>query len=254
MDNKGIERGCGTRQAGGVYLVTDLSPHGTPLDSFLFDPPVIPIDNDGNVHYPGAVGLHLMRDDRYPLLCHVWDWIGTNYYPTFPDFWEEVHRFGLSRRISVNADFDGLVYGRSQIIGFHALGILQGTKKFYNRLDKEFVEGTRFNKCPHNLDHNKVYQFCIRYLWQLVDQQKGDEDRLHIVPMPRGSGKTGTYFGASVPSWINQYKTKWAPAALFHLPIQRIEIIADPIEGKHEQAIEAVEKSITNMPYLIVSE
>lgn len=249
-----IKRGCGKRVAGGIYIVTELSHNGVPLDAFLFDDPVIPMDDEGNVHYPGAVGLHLMQDTEDPSVSHIWDWIGTNYYPTFPDFWEEVHRFGLSRRMSVNANFDGLVANKSQIIGFHALGILQGSEKFYHKLNEEFVLGTRYETCPHNVEHDKDHPFCVRYLWQLVDMQKGDEDRLHSVPMPRSDGSMGTYKAVSTPSWTKRFKTEWVPAAMFHLPIHRFEIVADPIEGKHEQAIEAVEKSITNLPFIIVTE
>jgi hypothetical protein len=252
MDN--IKRGCGKRVAGGAYIVTELSNKGIPLDAFLFDPPVIPMDDEGNPHYPGAVGLHLMNDVENPSVAHIWDWIGTNYYPTFPDFWEETHKFGLSRRISVNTNFDKLVFGESQIIGFHALGILKGTKKFYHNLDKEFVLGTRYNRCPHNVLHDKDNPFCVRYLWQLVDMQKGDEERLHAVPMPRNDGSTGTYQAVSTPSWVKRFKTEWVPAAMFHLPIHRIEVVADPIGGTHEQAIEAIEKSITNLPLIIVTE
>jgi hypothetical protein len=38
-----VIRGCGTRVAGGIYLVCSLSPNGTPLADFIVDPP-IPLD------------------------------------------------------------------------------------------------------------------------------------------------------------------------------------------------------------------
>ena len=42
-------RGCGVRQPGGAYLVTDLSDSGLPLEHFVLDPPR-PLD-------PVAAGL-----------------------------------------------------------------------------------------------------------------------------------------------------------------------------------------------------
>ncbi|MGC9384207.1 MAG: hypothetical protein ACP5D6_06380 [Kosmotogaceae bacterium] len=251
---KGIKRGCGTRVPGGAYVCVDLSPEGIPIDEFLYDPPKKPIDAQGNVHYPGAVGLHLMQDVFDDDLYHLWDWIGTNYYPFFPDFWEETRRFGLSRRISSNANFDGLQYGKSKIVGFHALGILEGTERFYERLAEEWVVDTSFDayQCKH--DHAEKNKFCVKNLWQLVDNQKGDNERLHEVSLPRSDGSTGSYKAASIPSWINRYKTEWVPAAMFVLPIHRVEVIEDPLEGKHEQTIEKIEKSITNLPVYVVQQ
>src|SRR4030095_13665604 len=34
-----VRRGCGTRQAGGIYSECGLSRNGRPLEDFLFDPP-----------------------------------------------------------------------------------------------------------------------------------------------------------------------------------------------------------------------
>lgn len=249
---KGIKRGCGTRVPGGAYVCTDLSPYGIPIDDFLFDPPLVTRDNNGDIYYPGAVGLSFVEDSKQTGLYHLLDWIGTNFYPFFPDFWEETRRFGLSRRISLNANFEGLQPG-STIIGFHALGYLEATRKFFKRLAKEWVHGTSFDsyQCQHQ--HISNNEMCVKDLWQLVDIQKGDNERFHDVPLPRSDGSTGSYKAASIPTWMKRYKTQWTPAAMYRLPIHRVEIIEDPLEGTHEITIEKIE-GITGLPALVVSQ
>jgi len=254
---QGPKRGCGKRVAGGAYLTTNLSPFGTPIDYFLFDPPWIPKDKEGNAHYPGAVGLQYLQDPTDSSVFHVWDWIGMQYYPTFPDFWEETRRLGLSRRISSKANFD-LINTSSRLIGFHKLGMLKGSARFVKKLVENLVPNTGMNGCPTQIHYNtknkKYYEeFCTSLLWQLVDISN-DKERLHKVLLPRSDGSNGEFWAARVPSWIKKYKTEWLPAAMFCLPIQRIEIVEDPVGGKHEETVMNIENSITNMPYFLVKE
>lgn len=249
------ERGCGYRVPGGVYLVTDVnSKDGTPIDSFLFDPPWVPIDKEGNRHYPGALGVDIVQDPKDDKVNHVWDWIGCEHYPYFPDFWEETRRFGLSRKVSSNLNFD-LLSSKSQIIGFHKYGVVSATKGFYKRLAKEFIFTTGMDMCPYKYHVND--QICIKDLWQLVDNQEDDDIRLHKFTIPRNSvSSIDFYYAANIPVWAKEpkYKFEWIPAAMFHLPIHRIEVIQDPLEYKDEKAIENIIKSVTTLPFIIVKE
>lgn len=249
------ERGCGYRVPGGIYLVTDISHNGIPIDLFLFDPPWVPIDTDGNKHYPGALGIDIVRDPNNNNVNHVWDWIGQESYPYFPDFWEETRRFGLSRKVSPNLNFD-LLSSESQIIGFHKYGMVSATKAFYKQLEKEFQIGTGMDLYPHIND--VIDHFCVKYIWQLVDEAPNQSTgRLHSINLPRNSNETiDYYYAAYIPSWAKKpkYKFEWIPAAMFHLPIHRIEVIEDSIEGKHEIAMETLNKSITNLPFNVVKE
>lgn len=256
---EGIVRGCGKRVQGGVYVVTKLSPFGIPINSFLFDPPWVPIDTEGNVHYPGAVGLHLVENPYKEGVVDLWDWIGEQYYPYFPDFWEEARLYGLSRRISSNTNFEQLSKD-SGIIGFHRKGILKGSRKFYEYLLNTFEKNTFMDLCPQNYEHrldDKENIFCVRYLWQLVDEVEEYENRLHVIPIPRSSNNLQNfYMAAYYPDWIKskQFKVEWIPAAMFRLPIHRLEIVKDPIGGLHELALEKIEKSVTDIPYQVVTE
>ena len=255
--NKDIKRGCGKRVTGGVYVVTELSHKGIPINAFLFDPPWVPIDETGERHYPGSVGLHPVENPWKEGVTDLWDWIGESYYPFFPDFWEETMRYGLSRRISGITDFDKLS-SESEIIGFHPNGVLTGVKELYTDLECEHEVGTGMDLCPHNKPHDTPEEvFCIRYLWQLVDTIDDDVPRLHEVSMPRRDPNPQfTYDAAYAPFWIglDRYKAEWIPAAMFHLPIHRLEVIEDPFGGLHELQVERLEKSITDIPFVVVKE
>ena len=248
---KDIIRGCGKRVAGGIYLATDLSPYGIPLNAFLFDPPWVPLDNDGVPHYPGSVGLHLVENPWQENVVDVWDWIGEEHYEYFPDFWEETKRYGVSRRISSGANFD-LLSRKSQLIGFHRKGIYSALNKvFYKRLIKEWETGTEMDLCPQNKEEE---HFCVSYLWQLVENAEENKPRLHTRFMPDIVKVQFSYIAASIPTWADNYMTSWIPAAMFHLPIHRIEIVEDKVAGTHEKAWEIVDKSVTDLPYVVVEE
>lgn len=256
LEETKVKRGCGTRVPGAAYVCTDFSPFGLPPSAFLFDPPWVPQDKEGNFHLPNPVGLHFVENkelEKYDL----WDWIGEHDYPFFPDFWEEFLRYGLSRRISVTADFDKLSRN-SYIIGFHKRGVLSGTYHLYEHLRDEWEYGTGEDICPKNLAHAKEEDaYCIRFAWQLVGQLENDMDRYYERAMPRNDPNPQfTYDAAYAPWWILEprYKAEWFAAAMFGLPITRIEVVEDSIGGLHEIAVEKLDKSITDIPFVVVKE
>ena len=257
MQETKVKRGCGTRVPGAAYVCTDFSPHGLPPDAFLFDPPWVPVDKKGNYHYPNRVGLHFVEKVNQNNTYDLWDWIGEEHYPFFPDFWEEFLRYGLSRRISVTADFDNLSR-TSKIVGFHKCGLLSATYQLYEHLKDEWEYGTGYDLCPKNLDHAKEDDaYCIRFAWQLTGQLEEDKERLYKRGVPtRDPEPQFTYDAAYAPWWIwePRYKAEWIAAAMFALPITRIEVIEDDIGGLHEIAVEKLDKSITDVPFVVVKE
>ena len=246
-----MKRGCGRRVPGGAYLVTELSkdPRAKPIDSFLFCPPWVPVDKEDNAIYPNPLGLHAVEHPTG--IYHVWDWIGETYYPYFPDFWEEVRRYGLSRRISSTADFN-LLSKQSQIVGFHKKGYISADTN--RNFQKRYLDAVT-TRCPHD---NTQPHTCVSHLWSLVDQAMNEnEQRDHLVRMPRGEEYSEFIYAAlKIPYWMwdDEYDAHWVPAAMFHLPIHKIEVVEDTIGGSHEIAIENLENSITNVPYVLVKE
>jgi hypothetical protein len=86
-------RGCGIRQAGGIYLEVATSPFGMPLEHFLIDPP--------RLITPAAIGLTPIGvrgiTDQHGVY-HVVDWVGSEHYPKVGDFIDEAQQGGISRR------------------------------------------------------------------------------------------------------------------------------------------------------------
>jgi hypothetical protein len=104
-----VPRGCGERQAGGVYVEAGTSPYGQELEYFLLDPPVpVPPELDlinkpqlwPRVLASGEPALDADDQPMYDLLIHI----GAEYYPYAPDYVEETRRYGVSRRLNPNLD------------------------------------------------------------------------------------------------------------------------------------------------------
>lgn len=95
----GVERGCGTREEGGVYLETGLSEFGIDLSNFIPDPP-----NRFDMDLKRGQEIRTRSDQT----SHVFDWVGESGYPTASDVVEEIQSHGASRRTSEHLEFDRL--------------------------------------------------------------------------------------------------------------------------------------------------
>ena len=118
-----VERGCGERQPGGVYLETGLSPYGRPLEEFLLDPPLPVPDGIDLINKPQlwqrtfAAGEPVCDAEEHPIYDMLM-WVGAEFYPYCPDFIEEVRRYGASRRLNPNLDLS-LLSRSSRMILVH---------------------------------------------------------------------------------------------------------------------------------------
>lgn len=243
-----IIRGCGTRKPGGAYLVTNIGTEGIPIDLFLLDPPWIPMDDEGNPKYPPKIGMDIIEFNNSSV---VLDWIGEEYYSYFPDFWEEVRRYGLSRRVAKTTDFSKLSQGTS-IIGFHNKGIPKIDDISYNNLMTGMYEmNTGMDGCP--FDKDILEHKCVSALWQLVDEVTSNY-RLHPVKLPRKAEHPQSYYyAASIPAdWVPNIE--WIPAGMYQLPLHKIEVIADTIGGEHELTYDIIKSSGTTLPVEVVDE
>jgi hypothetical protein len=111
-----VERGCGSRQEGGIYIECGLSEWGEPLEKFILDPPV-PVPVEFKLPTQGVGSFE--RNGIF----HAADRIGAKFYPNAADFTEEVRRFGLSRRIPKNFPFE-ILSERSKIFVAHPKGLV----------------------------------------------------------------------------------------------------------------------------------
>ena len=134
-----IERGCGTRAEGGLYICVPTGSSGIPVEAFVLDPP-IPW-NEGP--FRGA-RLHKRDTGVTDLLL----WVGAEYYPTVADFVVEGARHGFSKRVPVHreADYSSLdqdsrillIHPRAIVKGSYELRpVLQGIKPLIQRPDPQ---------------------------------------------------------------------------------------------------------------------
>ena len=120
-----VERGCGDREPGGVYVECGLSPYGRPLEEFLIDPSLpVPAGWD-LVNKPQARQRFLPSgepalDDVGLPIYDLLIWVGEQYYPFCPDYIEETRRYGVSRRLNPNLDLS-LLSQSSRMILAHPL-------------------------------------------------------------------------------------------------------------------------------------
>jgi hypothetical protein len=97
-----------------VYACCGTSPHGQPVEAFVIDP-AMPFDVK-----PFRSPMFAQRQDG---LYDVIVWVGAAFYPTVPDFVEEVRNMGVSRRISAHAKLDCLTPTKSRMVFVHARAI-----------------------------------------------------------------------------------------------------------------------------------
>ena len=110
----GGHRGCGRRKEGGVYACCGLSSSGKPVEYFVVDP-AMPFDVK-----PFRSPIFAQRKDG---VYDVIIWVGAEFYPTAPDFVEEVRKMGISRRISAHANLGCLTPMKSRMVFVHARAI-----------------------------------------------------------------------------------------------------------------------------------
>jgi len=112
-----VKRGCGSRQENGLYVCVQSSAEGMPVEYFLVDPVL---------EWKGARTLRapMLVEDRGGV-NHLVMGIGKTFYPTVPDFVEEIRVLGVSKRLPSNFDFSGLVPFESRLLLMHPRAIPQ---------------------------------------------------------------------------------------------------------------------------------
>jgi hypothetical protein len=272
----GIVRGCGSRTPGGIYLVTTLSDKGIPLEHLVVDPP-LPMDmtKAGG----SAQGMSLWRLGERSVIL---DWVGGTDYPNCADFLEEVSLFGSSRRIPRNFDFETLGPG-SQHVLVHPRAVIENPEWLTtNRGDLDLDPGDSFLHrarrraakrdpdgtpgdvpvCPfHPFDptHPWERETCAAWWWEVLlprtvefpDDPAGFEDACQRRVRVARKMPSFFYRGLTLPDrdvWVPAF----APGIFLTLPINHIEVVRDPEEGAHDEAIRKASRS--NLPVLEVDE
>ena len=140
-------RGCGERKPGGLYICTELSPGGTPIEHFIIDPP-IPYDGQ-----KFRVPTIFEKDG----INHLLFWVGKEFYDYPSDFIEEARRFGCSKRVPAGFPIEKLQYG-SMMFFVHSRAIIED----FSRLPKP-------QYCPKNdAAHYSRFVYCIGHSYTVA--------------------------------------------------------------------------------------
>lgn len=161
------ERGCGSRVVGGVYAEVKQDENGSPIESFLMDPPMAV---DARALGLTDRGVRLVEVEG---VWHIFDIVGEKYYPYVADFVEEGRRMGISRRLPSTLDFGKLDPSRSRLVLLHRKALIT------NVAEAGFLE--RAHICPKGLPEHETGQLegmCAAFWWHDFSPASLTEDRL----------------------------------------------------------------------------
>jgi hypothetical protein len=236
-------RGCGEREEGGVYAECGPSPHGSPLEHFLFDPPLPLPDGVDLINKPQlwqradpVSGDPVLDPETDAPVYDLLIWIGAEHYPEAVDYIEETRRLGASRRLNPNMDLSKLTC-RSRMLLAHPRAIIaswrdliapQCCKKhqpyhdqvFYERLYRDQLDPGEGLDATH--DDERVGP-CIFKLWEVLPKegalQTFEREGHHPLCLRRIGSTTYDY----TPT--GEVVTAWEPGFILGLPITGIALI-----------------------------
>jgi hypothetical protein len=249
-----MPRGCGSRIAGGAYLSVPLGagPTGHPIEEFLYcQPQAI----DLAVLGMSAVGVTLIKDGQG--VTHVLDVVGSEHYPNVAAFVEEARRKGISRRFPAREQYFERLTDQSRLVLAHARAIICNPEDYY-QWESEDAAGRhecptwvgprhcgRGTKLSHHCYNSDSPEFCARLWWQdctgpcgvpvTASGQEDDSTDLRLFTV----GDIGYFALPRLAVLQPIYQT----AFFASFPIKMIEVIRDPLEGKHLETLERAAKA-----------
>ena len=257
------KRGCGdSRTDGGIYIESETSEFGMPLEHFLIDPPIHELNGQPVMQALNltARGVQVLKgsDGSTP---HIFDVIGAEHYPDVLDFFEETRALGASRRCELPAsEYAKLLPFKSRLLLIHPRAAILNHGDYY-------VPHQDLHFCPKRIETHASelvkgpnaaqawtapIDCCARLYWHDLT---GQVDRDQAIPtehdgmcrvtrtLPCGQKFSGYY---RHPSLEPQY----APALFLSLPIARI-VLVDP-NGKHDAKRKKLEGA--QIPVEVVNE
>ena len=216
----GVVRCCGTRLPSGIYAECGTSPFGTPIEECLVDPPTV-VDADSFGITP--VGVKLIQD-KTTGVWHIFDWVGSKFYPNLADFVEEVKRLGLSRKLSPILKYEDLS-SASRIILLHKRASIKNAAQY--KSESACIKGLP--------NHDTPRPMCIRLWWEDIEGGTVIKDRIVTRTMP-----SFDYMGQSRPENV---EPEYQLAIFASFPIINLAVVNDPKAGKHELSLQKARKA-----------
>jgi len=222
-----LERGCGSRKDGGVYLCVAQSPLGLPIEDFILDP-VKPWGG-----HPFRQPMLAERKLKSGSCMDAVIWVGAEFYPFVPDFIEEARIHGISKRVSTGFSFSKLTPGKSRVILIHpkALPLFPYEVQNIGKCKKEQKDILLSDVAYHKIMNN----LCTYDLWPLSSLHS--VDKLHEISEKDGMSFAQTpsigYFtgeAISPPPGIYPYMAG-AFAAFWISHFEVVSVKVDPTES-----------------------
>lgn len=247
-------RMCGLRQPGAMYVVSGEDQPDTPadLDWMLLCPPWIPWEKSPTEIGLAAQGMLVMEryENGAPTgIWDIWDWIGESNYPWFPIWFEEARWQGTSRKVPPSAPVK-LLTAESRHLFVHPKAIPVPDDQIAIVRDH-----LGLRSCPAKIEyHDKpqpevgIFDWCTAYLWECVGQpKKADEPRIYDAEIMNGL----TFKAAKMAFG---HSVTWLPAVLAWAPVERLEIIEDDVNGRHNDVLRLLADGGCNIPYVLETE
>ncbi len=237
-------RGCGDREEGGVYAESGLSASGgSPLEHFLFDPPLPLPDGVDLVNKP-QLWQRIDPISGEPVLDPVTDipvydlliWIGAEHYPEAVDYIEETRRLGASRRLNPQMDLSKLTCASRMLLA-HPRVIIASWRDllpprfcrkhlpyhdqgFYERVYSDQLEVGETLDATH--DDERVGP-CIFKLWEVLSKDEAIETFEREGHHPLCLRQIGSTIYEYTPT--GEQVSEWQAGFILGLPITGIALI-----------------------------
>jgi hypothetical protein len=261
-----IKRGCGYRVAGGIYVEVPLAPpgQGTPLEKFLFCPPVshVPERNEDGTQKPVPIQQAWGISPRGVTLIqmagdwHVIDWVGRDSYPNAADILEETRSFGLSRRLELSEEEYSYLGPGSKILLAHAWGSKNNALEYIIRPPEEA------KPCPEDReehrDRSSLMEMCSALHWEGIvggsmlqadEEARSPRDGHHLdyaeERLRRREVGDTVYYAYAPPEGVSEAENTLALIAAF--PIANLAVINHPSAEKEERSIKRATRSGFNV-------
>lgn len=234
-----VQRGCGYRCKGGIYAECGLSASGRPLEEFLIDPPTpLPLETQQALGVR-PIGVTLVPDPHDPGTSHLFDWIGTRFYPNVMDFLEEVRRFGLSRRLPRSLNL-GKLNRRSRHVAIHANGWIDDARLYFAaRRSGEWV-------CPKyrpdHLDPRHPPAMCAGLWCEDVVGGEAVAEVPHEPHHPRQVWRRLPSFSYAALCPPPGMQPAYTPAIVAAFPLTRLVVVRDERDA-HRPALERAQQA-----------
>lgn len=253
-------RGCGEREPGGIYLECGVGPGGTPIEAFLFDPPLPLPEGVDLVNKPQlwmrtdpASGEPILDSLTEEPIYDVLIWVGAEYYPEAADYIEETRHLGASRRLNPQMDIAKLTR-QSRMLLAHPHAIIGNWRdlipptvclKHLPFHDQEYVQSLHQREVAAQEELDTIYDDerlgpCIFKLWDILPREEALETFEQPGDMPLCLRRIGSTIYQYAPT--GERVTNWQPGFILGLPISNVALIQFADGSVNERAKEKLLK------------